>query len=210
MRALSCLVVLTTTLLLGAQTEDGKLASGPKVGSILPKSFDALTIKGKVPAGRPHCLVCEFGLNPVVLVFARESAPAAPIDSLLTKLDELLAREQDAGMNGGIIFLSPDAQSSAFKPKVDDPGKLVEEAKKRDDLIARLTARSEKLKSVAVSCYPEEGPPEWKINPKAVTLLFYHKDKVVANEAFADGKFSEDVAERFIKNVKESLPKLRK
>src|SRR5438552_12518183 len=40
--------------------------------SILPGPFDSYNINGAKGKGRYHCLVCEFGHDPVVMVFVRE------------------------------------------------------------------------------------------------------------------------------------------
>ena len=52
------------------------LKSGPPVGQFLPGSFQPFNLNGKTAKNRYHCLVCEFGLRPTVMVFAREH-PAA-------------------------------------------------------------------------------------------------------------------------------------
>src|SRR5471032_886936 len=95
-----------------AQGGGESFQSGLKVGESLPGPFDALNINGKKGKDRQHCLVCEFALNPVVAVFARESADAkdSPLTLLLAKLDETVGRHTDDPALGSFaIFLSPDA-----------------------------------------------------------------------------------------------------
>src|ERR1700730_14624007 len=60
-------------LLLGGSlliAQDG-LQSGPKKGAFMPKPFECYNVNGPAK-GRPRCLVCKFGLNPAVLIFAKE------------------------------------------------------------------------------------------------------------------------------------------
>lgn len=53
--------------------------SGPQIGQMIPGPFQPVNATGPY-AGRPHCLVCQFGLRPVVLVFARETGePDGPV-----------------------------------------------------------------------------------------------------------------------------------
>ena len=122
----------------------------------MPGPFDCLNINGKNGKDRQHCLVCEFGLGPVVMVFAKEPAEGkdGPISDLLQKLDGLVGKElEKSAVNSVVVFLSPDARNSANQSKIEDPDQLVEEAKAREALIARLRPHAEKLKHVVVACY---------------------------------------------------------
>ena len=102
-----------TLLLLGglfAQEGGAKIQSGVKVGDVLPGPFDAYNVNGKTAKGRQHCLVCDFGLSPVVMVFAREPAEGkdGPLMSLLSKLDDAVGRYlDDRNLGSFAIFLEP-------------------------------------------------------------------------------------------------------
>ena len=203
--------------------DEGEFRSGPKVGTVLPKAFDAHVVNGKAK-GRQHCIVCDFGLNPSVLVFARESADGknGSLDELLKKLDELLEeRDPDRPLHGAAIFLSPAARTAAIDPETADPSKLVEEATAREALYARLTKRAEGLKNLIVAAYPLEGPKEadgadaktvgpkgYQLDPKAdVTVLVYDRMRVKATFAFADGKLGDEDVEAITKKVREVVGK---
>jgi hypothetical protein len=196
---------------LAAQEGGEKLQSGIKVGDVLPGPFDVFTINGKVAKGRQHCLVCDFGLDPVVMVFAREpeAGKDGALSALLGKLDEAVSRHADKyALASSVIFLSPDGQSSATNPAEQDTKKLVEEARARDALVKRLEERADKLKNVVVAFMPAEGPKDYHINPKAeVTVLFYIKHKVLANFAFAEGAMTPADVDAILKAVDESLTK---
>jgi hypothetical protein len=194
-----------------AQEDGEKFQSGIKVGDVLPGPFDAFNVNGKTAKGRQHCLVCDFGLQPVVMVFAREPAKGndVPLTALLGKLDEMVGRHKDDhALASAAVFLSPDGQNSATNAGEQDPQKLVEEALARDALVKRLEERAEKLKNVVVAYLPAEGPKGYHINPKAeVTVLFYIKHKVLANFAFGEGKMTEGDVERIIKTVDDTWAK---
>ena len=107
-----------------AQEDGEKIQSGPKVGEVLPGPFDAFNVNGKTAKGRQHCLVCDFGLSPVVMVFAREPAEGkdAPLATLLAKLDEAVGRHaDDYSLESCAIFLSPDGQNSTTNAGEQDP-----------------------------------------------------------------------------------------
>jgi hypothetical protein len=195
-------------LLMLAQSD---LPSGPKVGEILPGPIDAFNINGKKAEGRQHCLVCEFGLNPVVAVFAREPADSkdAVLTTLLAKLDDAVSRHKDDnGLGSFAIFLSPDGRNSVYNAEEKDAGKIVEEELARSALIKRLTKRAEKLKNIVLAFYPEEGPKNYHINSKAeVTVLFYQKQKVLANFAYGPGKMTAGDVDKIIETVEATLKK---
>jgi hypothetical protein len=201
--------LLLVGVVLGQENGNGQgLRSGPKVGEVLPGPFDAFNINGKIAPGRQHCLVCDYGLHPVVMVFAREPAEGA-LASLLAKLDDAVrTHADDDGLGACAIFLSPDGQNSATNAAEQDPKKIADEALARDALAKRLEARTEKLKNVVIAYLPAEGPKDYHINPKAeVTVLFYIKHKVLANFAFPEGKMETADVDNVIKLVDDALAK---
>src|SRR5262245_47462732 len=128
MRAL-VLFAIASLLLAGATfaQDDAQVQSGIKVGEVLPGPFDAVVINGKVAKDRQHCLVTEFGLAPVVMVFAREPADGKDqnLTALLAKLDEAVSRHKGhEGLASCVVFLSPSAQNSTSNVGEADPNKL--------------------------------------------------------------------------------------
>jgi hypothetical protein len=205
--------LLTAGRLIAVQEAEA-FKSGPQVGELLPGPFDAFNINGKKAKGRQHCLVCEYGLNPAVMIFAREpeGGKVEPLASLLGKLDEAIARHaEEYKLGAAVVFLSPDARDSSNNAGEQDPKKIVDEAIARDALVKRLQQRADKLKSVVVAYYPAEGPKDYKINAAAeVTVLFYVKHKVLANFAFAPDKMTAADVAKIMSTVEESLSKKKK
>src|SRR5262249_7276373 len=126
---------------------------------------DALLAKG-----RYHCLVCEFGLKPVVAVFVREDPEAkgegneAVVQELLTKGDDAVERHRDtAYLHAFAVYLTPDARSSLTEKKIDDTERLVNEATAREKLTKRLAEVAEPLKHVVVGFYPAENLKGYEI-----------------------------------------------
>jgi hypothetical protein len=203
MRILSC-VVVALLLCAGALPAGGSVKSGPPVGSFLPGSFQPFNLNGKIGKNRYHCLVCEYGLNPTVLVFAREhpQAKETAVTDLLQKLDEAVERNQESYLHAFVVFLSPDARTSVTYPKPEEPGKLVAQAAAWESLLARLKPRADKLKNVVVTVYPAEGPPGYDVAKDAdVTVILYKGHKVLGNYAFTPGQFNEAAVTELIKAV---------
>src|ERR1700749_3659244 len=107
LRATGIVMLLASCSLLVAQDQ-----AKPK---FVPAPFECFNINGKAK-GRPHCLVCKFALNPVVMIFTKE--PAAGKDGSLNDLLEQphkLAAQPDFAerdFSVGVVFLSPDAKDS--------------------------------------------------------------------------------------------------
>src|SRR5258708_3724640 len=186
---LSLLGLLLGGVLLTAQDA----GSGPKEGAFLPKPFSCYNFNG-AHKGKFHCLVCDYALNPVVLIFAREpdEGKDAALNALLKRLDDAANEFKKHQFRAAVVFLSADAQSSATNPAETDPKKLVEEAKNREALYARLAERAAGFKGVDDAVFPAPGPKDYGLDAKAdVSVVFYNKLRVVASRAFAPGKLSE-------------------
>ena len=56
--------------------------SGPQPGQEIPGPFQPFNATGK-RQGKFHCLVCEHGLDPTVMIFAPAAEPGAPFLKLL-------------------------------------------------------------------------------------------------------------------------------
>jgi hypothetical protein len=180
--------------------------SGPQTGELIPGSFAPFNVNGK-RKDRYHCLVCDYGVEPVVLVFAREPAEGKDeaLSDLLKKLDDAVERHQDKFLHSFVVFLSPDAPGAPAGAE-ETPEKLVKEATARVDLNARLLTRAEKLKTLVVGSFPAEGPKGYKISNQAeVTVLFYSGFKVEKNFAFKAGELQPDNVSIIIKAVNDRL-----
>jgi hypothetical protein len=199
--ALGSLVLVAAAI---AQEKGGTLKSGPQPGTLLHSSFHPYNVNGPIGAGRYHCLVCEFKLNPVVMVFAREAEKGKDkaLNTLIDRLEEAVAKDQEGYLKSFVVFLSPGARSSATEPKITDPNKLVDEASQHAALLERLRTRAKTLKHVILTCYPEEGPKGYNISPQAaVTVVLYVKHRVVNNFAFPEGGLDERAIDEIMKAV---------
>ncbi|HLJ95284.1 MAG TPA: hypothetical protein VKU02_19050 [Gemmataceae bacterium] len=170
------LAVILWSTSCGLYSAAEELKSGPQPGETIPGPFHYLNVNG-AHAGNPHCLVCEFGLRPVVLIFAREApSDQAPLAVLLQKLDEAMDRYKNAELRAGVVVLNEDFAK--------------EETRK--DLVRRWEGTAKDLKHVLVAVAGPDGPENYNINKNAdVTVLLYKEHKVVANFAFAKDKLTE-------------------
>ena len=171
---------------------EGKLKSGPQPGEFLPGPFHFLNING-THAGSPHCLVCEYGLKPVVLVFAREiPAENGQLMNLLKKLDETVADHQKAELRSFAVILNKDYNDEAARKK----------------LVQELEGKATGFKQLVISIGGPDGPENYNLDKDAdVTVLLYSKHKVTANFAFAKEKLTEKDVSAILAAVTKMVPK---
>jgi hypothetical protein len=157
--------------------------SSLQVGEKIIATFEPLNVTGP-HAGEPHCLVCENGLNPVAMVFARE--PSEPLWRLLVRLDAATAKHQDAQMGSFAVFLSD-----------------------RDDLAPQLSQAASRhgLKHLLLSIDSPTGPDGFRVATEAdVTVVLYHKYDVLANHAFRQGQLNDKAIQQILDDLPKILP----
>ncbi len=160
-----------------------ELKSGPQPGSALGESFEPLNLTG-AHAGEKHCLVCENGLNPVAMIFARE--PSDALMALLRRLDAAVAQHRDARLGSFAVFLGD-----------------------KEGLDQQLVAAAQKseLKKLIVSIDVPEGPSGYNVAREAdVTVVLYVDHKVKANHAFKKGELSEKGIDAILADLPRILP----
>jgi hypothetical protein len=171
--------------------------SGPQVGQLVPGPFQAFNATGPY-AGRPHCLVCQHGLHPVVLVFARDPGETdGPVMKLVKALDDAVEKYRAADLNSFVVFLNDEVQN------VDSRRVLV---KRLQDLADGL-----KLKHVVLALDRAAGPKDYNINKEFdVTALLYHKHAVVGNIAVKKDELDEKKIAEILEAVGKMVPAKKK
>lgn len=206
--------------------------SGPQVGAVLPGPFHPFNINGEygiktdqngdiASPGRHHCLVCDFGLRPTVIIFAKEQ-PAGQEKNLaefLKELEKLIPADPDGNLRGFVVFLSPNAGSSvsegllAPENRTKKAPELVQQSILRKALTDRLWqfTKDNNLKNVIVSFFPATGPNGYDISDKTgVTVLLVRNYKVLDNFSFMPGSFADADLARTIGAIREKLTNLPK
>jgi hypothetical protein len=157
---------------------EAPLKSGLQTGEQILAIFEPINITGE-HAGEPHCLVCENGVNPVAMVFARDLSQ--PLERLIKQLDAAAAKHQAQEMGAFVVFLSDNA-------------KLEEKLK--------AAAKKLKLKQVVLSTFDPAGPEGFEVSADAdVTVVLYREFIVKANHAFRKGELTEKRAGKILADV---------
>jgi hypothetical protein len=211
---------LTCSLLQAQQAGAGLLKPGDKI----PGAFQTLsvtlpptTLKPIPQSGRYHCPVCEFGLNPGVLVFAKQP-DSAEVTGLLKKLDAVIGKHPDALAGASSIFgdggylkqllTDLDDTTGVSTPVKDvDFTKAIEFREKAEARLKEL-AKSADFKHVGLSL----GLPESYAIPanSDVRVLFYYKHEVIFDEAFARDKLTDAAIDKIVKTIDEKLAAVEK
>ena len=163
------------------------LKSSIQPGEKILAEFHAFNVTGK-HAGKQHCLVCENGLSPVAMVFAR--SVNEPLVRLLVQLDQATARNEKSDMGSFVVFLSADPE-----------------------LPKQLTKLAEKhaIKHLVLSTFEPAGPEGFSVARDAdVTVVLYRDFQVGANHAFRKGALTEKDNARILADLPKILERKKK
>ncbi len=178
---------------------EGKLLKGPD-GKDVPSP--------KNREGKIHCLVCEYGLNPVVAVYVRADAKTFGADSGLGKLvkgiDALIPKHRAEKLAAFVGFLRLEGGTKTVVVKTKKPdGTEVEEKVEQDleypddekrDVYAkdiRDLAGALNAPNVPFGLAPEKSKAvtAWKIGDDDITVAVYHRMRIVGKPwVFKDAK----------------------
>ncbi len=170
--------------------DDAPARSGLKAGDYLPGPFQVQALSGE-HKGRYHCLVCDFELHPSALIFAREPDPE--VGKLAKKLDEAIARDANADLRGGVVFLA-------------NPQNL----KERNDLETRINdwLKANELPHQQVGTMEAAGPRDYELPRDAeVFVLLYSRLRVVKTYPFKRGMLTDKDADAIAAEFAKLSPK---
>jgi hypothetical protein len=203
--------VAVSTRAPSAEIKKGPLAAGKDVpGAFHPFNVTARTIppeeleavaeddkekekekeKDKKPAptsrGRYHCLVSEYDLEPVVMLFAHGLDDNEAFRDLLKKLDEACTKHRPDRLRAFVVFLYDDLTNVATQDE------------KREELIKKIEKVQDALKLsnvvLTLGCKPDLK--KYALPEAALTVVMYRNLKVQASRALSrDDLNSADSAE---------------
>ncbi len=219
-------MALTCGLLLAQE----KAADLLKPGAKIPGAFQTLSVtlpptmlKPIPQAGRFHCPVCEYRLNPAVLIFARQpdspddAGKSASLTGLLKKLDAVIAKHPDLQVGACAMFndggymkqLLADLDEATGSPSA--PVKEAEftkaiEFKEAAEAKLKDYAKAANFQHVALGLGLPEAYPIPANND--VRVLFYFKHEVVFDEAFPRDKLTDAAIDKMVKAIADKLTEI--
>jgi hypothetical protein len=130
-------------------------------------------------------LICENGLAPVAMLFAREVNE--PLLNLIGKLDEATGKHRDLEMGSFVVFLN---ESDGL----------------REQLAA--AAKNRGLKRIVLSTYAADGPEGFGVSRDAdLTVVLYREHEVKANHAFRKGELTDAASKKILADLPKILTK---
>lgn len=177
--------VLALAALTSVGVAGGQLKSGPQVGEKLAGPFHPLNLTGKME-GKKHCLYCENGQNPVVMIFARDNSPE--LTKLIKKVDACTAKNTGCNMGSFVVFLN-------------DSEKLAKDIK--------TMAANEKISNTVLAIDNPAGPEGYNVAKDAgITVVLYTKTTAQANYAFrSPSELTDKMIDSIINDVSKIQPK---
>lgn len=177
----------------------GDVPSAFRAFLVWDKRFDAKDVRNRTD--KPHCLVCANGLNPMVAVFAPKipTDPADPLVALLKDLDQAALDRKEASLAATVSFLVLPDELQFDKAR----DKFVDEAKAMAD--------QSKLRVVPVGLAEKKSKATaaWKLDDgkaESVTVVFYHRLRVVERWTFEDGKPSDADRKAILDAIEKEVP----
>jgi hypothetical protein len=136
---------------------------------------EAEKTKTKTPAattkGKFHCLISEYDLDPVVMLFVRGREESAGLKDLLKKLEGAIERNPGVRLRCFVVFVSDDIANVAEE---DDKRKTAEEN-------IQKIADGLKLKSVVLTLASKNDVAKYQLDPDtALTAVLYKSLRIEA------------------------------
>ena len=165
----------------------GDITSGPQVGSELPGPFMPLNVSGN-SAGEKHCLYCENGSSPVVMIFARN--PECPqTQKLIKQVDEKVAKNGDCDLRSFVVFCTDDSKAESQVKEI---------------------AKDKGIQKVVMSIDSPTGPSKYKFAKDAdVTVVLYTNRTVKANHSYKAGELKDADIKAILADVKKIAPEAK-
>jgi hypothetical protein len=136
--------------------------------------------------GRFHCLITEYDLEPVVMLFARNLEENPAFRDLLVKLDGAIDRNPGVRLRAFVAFVSDDIKS------------VLEEDDKREQAAKNIqkVADDLKLKNVVLTLASEADVAKFGLDKAtALTAVLYKQLRIEATHAASRDKLDKADAE---------------
>jgi hypothetical protein len=168
--------------------DEDKVGTAP--GNLLPGPFHPYNVTGE-RKGKHHCLVCQYGLKPVVLIFTHESPEAMkPLTKLVKDLDEAIVADPSASLRGFVVFVSDEKDRAALDKKLAN------------------WADEAKLMNVVVCRDEPGGLAGYDLDKEAeVTVIVYDKLRVAKKHTFGKDKLTDNDVQTIVSEARSLVEK---
>jgi hypothetical protein len=188
----------------GAPAKSGDGVAPTPPSNNLPGPFHPYNVTGP-NKGRFHCLVSQYGEEPVVLVFHRGLEASEAFRDLLKKLDDAIIKNPTVRLKCFVVFLDDDLpEVIGASDKTDD---------KREQLEKKILVLGNALKlNHVVLCLDGKSDVEkFNLPDKTdVTVLLYRKLRVLSSTSLPSDKVNEAAVQEILAAIGRKLGATRK
>jgi hypothetical protein len=135
--------------------------------------------KAKAPyttRGKYHCLITEYDLDPVVMIFARGVDDNDAFKDLLKKLDKACADNRQSRLRAFVVFLSDDLTNVAAQD--DEREKMIARVEKLQDAL--------KLSNVVLTLAAKGDLAKYDLDDAAaLTVVMYRNLRIKASRTIS-------------------------
>jgi hypothetical protein len=222
-RLLSMAPLLVLALVLAGPSRSAEEAGPLAVGKNLPATFHPYNITARVPLkeeadddmddgkiklkkidyttrGKFHCLITEYDLDPVVMLFARGLDENVAFADLLKKLDAAIERNPAVRLRSFVVFIAADVAN------------LVLDDDKREEAVKKFqkVADDNKLKNVVLSVASKADVAKYGLDDaSALTAVLYKQLRVEAIHKVSRDKLDKADADAVKAIMKDVAGKLK-
>jgi hypothetical protein len=146
--------------------------------------------------GKFHCLITEYDLDPVVMLFARNLEENKAFRDLLKKLDEECTRKRSSRLRAFVVFLSDDLPSFSVKgsDQNDTLAKQAELLKKQEELVKKIEQVQDglKLANVVLTLGARDDLAKYQLDDSvALTAVLYRNLRIQASRTVSRDQLDE-------------------
>ena len=158
-----------------------------------PGPFHGYNVTGKYK-GRYHSQISEFGLEPMVMLFTRETEWSDSLKDLLKQIDNTVEKNPTARLHPFLVVQSDDL------PEVigvdPDPAVASKDDDKRIELAAKLEdqAKALMLQHVDVLLAGKADLAKYNLDDYSFAFFLFQRDKVTASRTVKKGEKFDDAA----------------
>jgi hypothetical protein len=172
--------------------------------NILPGPFHPYNVTGP-NKGRFHCLVSEYGEEPVVLIFHRGLETSEAFRELLKGIDNAITRNPAVRLKSFVVFLEDSLpEVIGATDKTDDRRDVLERS------VLKLNSEM-KLEHVVLCLGGKKDVEKYNLPDKTdVTVILYRKLKVLSSTSLPADKLAGESVKEILTEVGTKLGAKRK
>lgn len=184
-------------------------------GKNVPTTFHPYNVNGP-RANHFHCLITEYDLDPVVLIFAQGVATSEPLKAFLKQLEETINTNRIPRLRGVLVFYDPDELEEVSDTKtIDDLKGKVDYGNAIEDSLEKLIHDPDKanalvtglgLKKVIVCIAGKAVAKKFSLNKDdRLVIVLYHRLRILGSHRLTVKDVTDEKLKKILSEVQEKF-----